>query len=357
MVATLGIMWDRMNRGVFKWQAKAIRAAGFDRLLLFKPDHVNRRNRTISGWVYENNQWRYEPSSPYPAIIYDRGIYSGRMLREARQVKENTGIPFAGDWLESDKWNIHKRLSANSRLRPHLIPTLLLSHNQAVHTMLQKYNKVIIKPLGTHKGKGILKLSYLNGKYVIEENKRKNIRLSKEGLHGKLAQLRGKRSYLVQKWVDITDNTNRVYDIRVLIQKNALGQWYLTGMGVRLGKAGNITSNLATEGSAKEMISFLTRQFGHARALRLEQKLRELAYEIAVQLERSFQKRLVELGLDFGIDRQSHIWIIEANAIPGKELFKRAASPKVFKQSLQLPIYYAGYLHNRLSGGNMWRKL
>nr|WP_243865335.1 YheC/YheD family protein [Paenibacillus lupini] len=278
------------------------------------------------------------------------------MLREARQVKENTGIPFAGDWLENDKWNIHKKLSVNSRLRPYLIPTLLLSHNQAAHSMLHKYKKVIIKPLGTHKGTGILKLSYMNGKYVLEENKRKRIHLSKEGLHGKLAQLSSQRKYLVQKWVDITDSANRVYDIRVLIQKNALGQWHLTGMGVRLGKAGNITSNLATEGSAKEIISFLSRQFGPTRALKLEQKLRELAFEIAVQLERSYQKRLVELGLDFGIDHQSHIWIIEANAIPGKEVFKQAATPKVFRQSLQLPIYYAGFLHNRLSGGKTRRK-
>ncbi len=356
MVATLGIMWDRMNRGVFKWQAKAIRAAGFDRLLLFKPNHVDRRNRTVAGWVYENNHWRYEPKSPYPSIIYDRGIYSGRMLQEARQVKENIGIPFAGDWLGNDKWSIHKHLSVNSRLRPYLIPTLLLSHNQAVHTMLHKYNKVIIKPLGTHKGTGILKLSYRNGKYVIEENKKQRLPLSKEGLQRKLAQLRSKRNYLVQKWVDITDASNRVYDIRVLIQKNEFGQWHLTGMGVRLGKAGNITSNLATEGSAKEIISFLTKQFGHTRALRLEQKLQELAFEIATQLERSFQKRLVELGLDFGIDRQSHIWIIEANAIPGKEVFKRATSPKVFKQSLQLPIYYAGFLHRRLSGRRVRRR-
>lgn len=355
-MATLGIMWDRMNKGVFKWQAKAIRAAGFDKLLLFKPDHVDRKYRTIAGWVYENNQWRYVPSSPYPAIIYDRGIYSGRMLREARLVKETTGIPFAGDWLGNDKWNIHKHLSVNSRLRPYLIPTLLLNHNQAVHTMLRKYRKLIIKPLGTHKGTGILKLSYMNGRYVVEENKRKKIHLSKEGLQGKLAQLRSKRNYLVQQWVDITDANNRVYDIRVLIQKNALGQWYLTGMGVRLGKAGNITSNLATEGTAKEIISFLSQQFGHTRALRLEQKLRELAYEIAAQLERSYHKRLVELGLDFGIDRQSHIWIIEANAIPGKEVFKQAASPKVFKQSLQLPIYYAGFLHTRLSGGKTRRE-
>ncbi|TCM92698.1 YheC/D-like protein [Paenibacillus sp. BK033] len=355
-MATLGIMWDRMNKGVFKWQAKAIRAAGFDKLLLFKPDRVDRRYRTISGWVYENNQWRYEPKSPYPSIIYDRGIYSGRMLKEARQVKETIGIPFAGDWLGNDKWTIHKHLSVNTKLRPYLIPTLLLSHDQAVHTMLHKYKKAIIKPLGTHKGTGILKLSYLNGKYVIEENRRKSIHLSKEGLHGKLAQLRRKRNYLVQRWVDITDAANRVYDIRVLIQKNVLGQWHLTGMGVRLGKAGNITSNLATEGSAKEIISFLSKQFGHTRALRLEQKLRELAFEIAAQLERSFQKRLVELGLDFGIDRQFHIWIIEANAIPGKEVFKRAASPKVFNQSLQLPIYYAGFLHRRLSGGKTRRK-
>ncbi|GLX70434.1 YheC/YheD family protein [Paenibacillus glycanilyticus] len=355
-MATLGIMWDRMNTGVFKWQAKAIRGAGFDKLILFNPGKVNHRYRTIAGWVYENNHWRYEPNSPYPALIYDRGIYSGRMLREARQVKEQAGIPFVGDWLESDKWNIHKKLFVNSRLRPYLIPTLLLSHNQAVHTMLHKYNKLILKPIGTHKGKGILKLTYTNGKYVIEENKRKRIPLSKEGLHGKLAELRGSRNYLVQKWVNITDSTNRVYDIRVLIQKNSLGQWYLTGMGVRLGKAGNITSNLATEGTAKEIISFLSTQFGHTRALALEKKLRELAFEIAVQLEQSYHKRLVELGLDFGIDRQSHIWIIEANAIPGKEVFKQVASPRVFKQSLQLPIYYAGFLHNRLSGGKFRRK-
>ncbi|WP_282943063.1 YheC/YheD family protein [Paenibacillus sp. RC67] len=343
-MATLGIMLDRIIKSEYKWQIKAMKPAGFEKVLLFTPDHVNLQTKRISGWVYANNQWKYHSVSPFPTLIYDRGEYSGHMLLRAKQVKEKAGIPFIGEWLGNNKWSIQTHLATNPKLRPHLIPSNLLNDIQSIQAMINKYKTVIIKPLGTHSGIGILKLSLRNGKYTIDEDSKKSLSLSKAGVTARLKVIRNKKRYMIQRWIDITDKSNRVYDIRVLIQKNERGIWHITGMGVRLGKVGNITSNLATGGEAEEIVLFLTKQFGAAKARMIQNRLRTLTNEIAVHLERSYHKRLVELGLDFGIDKKSNIWIIEVNTKPGKKLLEQVGTLKTFKESLQLPIYYAGFL-------------
>jgi glutathione synthase/RimK-type ligase-like ATP-grasp enzyme len=340
---TLGIMVEKINKEEYELQCLAAPNAGFERVVLFTPGDVDLEGRRLKGWVWSNGQWEFQHLPSYPDFIYDRGIYErSSQIRQAGKVKRKSGIPFVGDWLGNNKWIIQQKMAVNPRLRPHLIPSRLLVKAGDAYDMLAKYNRVIIKPAGTHAGAGI-KLVYRGDRYYgLMENDRPVEQLTRREFSKMLEGL--KRRHLIQKWLQLQDDQNRNYDIRVLMQKNEKGKWHLTGKGVRYGKAGSITSNLATGGEATEINAFLNKQFGEAKAKQLISKLRELGYEVSAHLEKAFQKRLVELGLDFGIDRKGRIWIIEANTKPGKKLLEQLCQTDAFRNSLQLPIQFAGFL-------------
>lgn len=341
---TIGIMVEKVDPALYLMHQEAAAAAGFDQLAVFSPDKVSLTERTVLGFVYRKGLW-VQTRTALPGLIYDIGNYADRKLAKiAGQVKKLRGVEFVGDWLGNNKWKIHQYMSSSNILNEHLIPTRLFSSVPVVLEMLDQHGKLIMKPVGSHDGIGINRLSYQHGKYVLEQNGHPPAVYSGEEIGEVLQRMLRGSKYIVQKWVDIRDRKNRVYDIRVLMQKDESGHWELTGMGVRRGQKGKITSNLATGASAHNVLLFLTRQFGGTRALAMKEKLRTISHTVSSHLEAASGKRLVELGLDYGVDRSGYIWIIEANTKPGKQVIRSVCSPETYRRSQQLPIWYAWYL-------------
>ncbi|WP_368784377.1 YheC/YheD family protein, partial [Acinetobacter baumannii] len=51
--------------------------------------------------------------------------------------------------------------------------------------------------------------------------------------------------------------------------------------------------------------------------------------------------RLVELGIDIGIDRQGKVWLIEVNSKPGRASFRRIEGGKYYREVRLNPLRYA----------------
>nr|WP_284646839.1 YheC/YheD family protein [Paenibacillus chinjuensis] len=66
-----------------------------------------------------------------------------------------------------------------------------------------------------------------------------------------LRRFTGRRSYLVQPYLQLHDASGDAYDVRSLVQKDGAGRWQLTGMAVRQGQGGSLTSNLHGGGKAE----------------------------------------------------------------------------------------------------------
>lgn len=66
----------------------------------------------------------------------------------------------------------------------------------------------------------------------------------------------GSRRYIIQPFLHLTNSKGQPFDVRVLMQKNGLGRWTLTGMAVRLGNQGSLTSNLHGGGTAVSPLPF-----------------------------------------------------------------------------------------------------
>jgi len=61
---------------------------------------------------------------------------------------------------------------------------------------------------------------------------------------------------------------------------------------------------------------------------------KNVAIKLAEAIERNYPHRLGELGFDLGIDQNERIWMFEANAKPGRSIFKHPSLKVQGKTSL-----------------------
>jgi hypothetical protein len=127
-------------------------------------------------------------------------------------------------------------------------------------------------------------------------------------------------------------------------------------MAVRRGQDGSLTSNLHGGGIAEPAGPFLARQFDAEKARSILSKLRELSVEIPEALE-NCHGRLAELGIDFGVDIQGNIWILEVNSKPGRSIFTYLEDPQARSKAVTNPIHYARFLLQNTARRSLKRQL
>jgi glutathione synthase/RimK-type ligase-like ATP-grasp enzyme len=315
-------------------------AEGFDDLVVFTPKDVNLLKRRIHGYIYRDGDW-IRSHTEFPIIAYDVGYYlDNSTKKKVNKIKKKRQIHFIGSPL-GNKLTIQKHLMTSSFLTPYLIPTLPFRSAATALHMVIKYGAVMIKPVHGMGGKGIIRLSKEKEGYRLEEDNQPIRYFFHNEIIEALNGLQKSKGYIVQKWIDIRDQDGCVFDIRILMQKNALAQWNLTGMGVRQGAKEKITSNLKGGGHAFEVYPFLEEQFGKDQAEALTVELENIAHHVPSCLEHASQKSLIELGLDLAIDRNGHIWIIEVNNKPDKTIFQKISNIEAAENSIRIPIQYA----------------
>ncbi len=87
----------------------------------------------------------------------------------------------------------------------------------------------------------------------------------------------------------------------------------------------------------------LGRAFG-ARSEEVLKEARTVAVRLSEAIERNYSHQLGELGLDIGIDRDGEVWMFEANAKPGRSIFKHPALKEQGKASLEYILEHCLYL-------------
>lgn len=325
--------------------AETAQKVGFELVSLFHPSAIHFRRREIDAYVFKDGRW-LKQRIPFPSIIYDIGIYANHQDSVRANLLQKSNIPFVGYTL-GNKDIIDRHLRKSLFLKAYLIPTYKLRKVDDIFKYLSSYRAIILKPLHGWGGRDIFKIEKKVGGIVFYENQREKLVPNRSLAVQMVKQLVGKERYIIQPWLDIRSKEDFIADHRVLIQKNEEGNWKVRMIGTRLGQHKNITSNIKSGAEAIETLAYLTKEFGQNKGKQLKQKLSELAYTIATYLEKSYCKRLVELGIDFAIDRRATIKIIEVNVKPGRQIIETLADQQVKLEVLEAPFYYARRLLNR----------
>ncbi|MNK68377.1 Endospore coat-associated protein YheD [compost metagenome] len=325
------------------------------KVYVFTAEGIQDGGSGVEGYQYTRGKW-LNVSFPVPDIIYDRVNYRDpRQLQITRQrlariAKGGHHFQYLARGL-SGKWNVYQSLKRQEIFLPHLPKTAKYKNSRQLARWLCHHdNEVFLKPhSGTH-GKMTLhvRLASEDRHLMLTGRDRNNVLFHKhfhewETGTAWIDRFIGERAFIIQPYLQLTDSDGKPFDVRVLMQKNESGRWSLTGMAVRLGEKDSVTSNLHGGGTALEAGRFLTREFGESAAALIFGTLRRLSAEIPEYLESSFG-RLAELGIDFGIDREGHVWIIEVNSKPGRSAFFQIGDQMSARKSVENPIMYARYL-------------
>ncbi|UQZ35909.1 hypothetical protein C2I18_21640 [Paenibacillus sp. PK3_47] len=321
-------------------------------VLVFNPEGVAADGQSVRGYIWINGQWEYKQAAA-PDILYNRCLYAtpGDRRKAAaalnalyRTLPWSRGLP--------GKWQVYEILRRSLKAARWLPETRLYTGTGDLGTMLaEREYGIFLKPhTGSH-GKRTLHAVRLNGKQGgglslrgrDGENKPFRHAFSRvaDGLDW-IHEFIGQRRYIIQPYLQLTGNGGQPFDVRVLVQKNGRGAWSLTGMAVRMGHRGSLTSNLHGGGTAVPALPFLLAEYGNT-ANDLIEELEEAAALLPPLLEEACG-RLGELGLDFGIDAGGRIYLLEANSKPGRTVFRLTGDRRAAKLAAENPLRYARHL-------------
>lgn len=321
-------------------------------VFVFSPTWVQLDLGTVPGYTYSKSGWECS-HFPIPSLIYDRCCYPNaqkyfQVRRAIERFTQTQPVTYLGRGLKG-KWDIHQILDTNDEIRQFLPPTQLYINKESLYAWLQaNNNEAFLKPSGGSQGKSTLYVQMMADKLRIRGRNKNNepfertFRQIELGLHF-IHCLIGPRIFIMQPYLQLNSRDEEPFDIRSLVQKDGNGKWHMTGMAVRKGQVGTLTSNLHGGGQAESLIPFLEKEFDKSMADSFVQSMRSLSDQIPDLLEQS-HGRLVELGIDFGIDRNGQLWVLEVNSKPGRSVFIRIKDRETAMKSIENPIAYAHYL-------------
>ncbi len=316
---------------------------------VFGPANVNRKDKRIHGFQYNflTNKWGRK-WFPYPDIAIDR---YRNMRPHALPVliafRKEKLFPFTAFRL-ANKLNLYTSLMKEEKMRKWLPDTVKYTDVHSVVNMLKTHPTVFVKPARGTGGISILRVKRATNGFVLNgRDKRRRYTHHQVQTAVQMAPLLqewiGDSLYIVQQGIPLPQVNGRVYDFRILIQKTEMGQWDITGTSARLGPKKSVTSNIHGGGEAVPPEKLLALSFSTEKTKEIIAELETLAYTTAQTCEVQYGK-MMELGLDVGIDEKGHPWIIEVNTKPGRSVFKKMGQLDKATQVIQRPLKYALYL-------------
>lgn len=326
------------------------------RLYVFFPESIQLQQKKMEGFQYVNGQW-VKAIFPFPQVVYDRVFYTSKYYHKnkdtVRKFKEVSDVIFMNRGLPS-KWEIYQQLRKDARIRSHLPRQELFTTKERLNSLLTKEQSIIIKPIAGGFGKKVLHVitgtpTILEGRNANNQFFRKSFRTQKEAITFLAPKLN--RRYLLQQYLELSTAEGNPFDIRIFSQKNANGHWSIIGKGVRLGPRHQLTSNIRGGGEAVSFQSFI-RDMHPSKYEQISTIVDQIGHLVPQILEKAYSP-LFELGIDVGVDRFGAVWIIEANAKPGRKIFDLMGDQQAAQQVIKGPINYARFLLERNQGGSV----
>ncbi|MDQ0888075.1 hypothetical protein QFZ81_003163 [Paenibacillus sp. V4I9] len=307
------------------------------KLYAFTSADILWKEQRIIGLSLKKGVWK-QSSFPFPHVVYNRcfnkkSVTIQRLEKEIGRNKCFNNINFFNKW---DLYNLLKQ----SNLKPY-VPDTFIYNEVNVSELLEKYKLVYIKPSYGSKGESVyrvelkdngdshISLNSLAPRYICRKN---------EGIQEKLDVLRLKK-YMVQQGIRMSQLDHQYFDIRVLVQKGILGEWTVSTITCRVAYEHYFNTSMCE--TIYDVVEILPRLVSPEKINEILRSLNEISIKAAQEAE-SHMGSLGELSVDFVLDEQRKLWIIELNGKPQKDIYENL---KCYKRKIySRPMEYAYYL-------------
>lgn len=214
-----------------------------------------------------------------------------------------------------------KDVFSRSVLAPHVIPTETLNQDQIIEHIMEYtsiFSGAVLKMATSNQGTGII--------FITQEKERWRLLSGRHNIIGTLDHIAEKASKLISKRMEYRDyviqpfikscvKDGRGFDIRAHIQKDGQGQFICTRLYARLAEVGSLLPNTSKGGYQTELSNFLDAH-SKEKAQLLKSQLIDLALLVGQVHDQHSEQPVSELGVDFILDEQDKIYLVETNALP-----------------------------------------
>lgn len=334
---------------------KQLLKAGDDKAFYFAftPRDIDWQQDSVVGYFLNNTGGFVRKTVPLPDVVYNRlpsriseGTGSMESFKE-RFVRRK--IPIF-NWSFFSKWDVYNMLEGETDANKHVPESFINPTAERVKEMLEKHSFVYLKPTGGSLGRGIYRLTYQPKKGYFARFRRGsgNVLLRFSNFNSLMRMLQGGmrnrlKNYVIQQGIRLIEIDNCPIDFRFHLHKNGKNQWVVVGIGAKKAGKGSVTTHVKSGGQLMTPEQALGRVFG-SRSDDVLKEANKIAIKIAEAIERNHAHLIGELGLDIGIDKDENIWMFEANAKPGRSIFKHPSLSGQGKASLAYIFEHCLYL-------------
>jgi hypothetical protein len=214
-------------------------------------------------------------------------------------------------------------------LRRYLPETYWLTPAKALN-LLKSYSTIFIKPDKGSGGSGIIRVRRTKDGYEVRCHKKNKYVHSKSLYKAIRSFQKPSEKYLVQKGLQLAQYEGTIFDIRVYMQKPD-SKWIISGMVARVAAPNLFVTNYQKGGHGEPLDKVLSKLFqDKGKANKSMSKIKNLSYITAKTLSKKYA-HICELGIDFAIEENGELWILEANRKPGHRLFTQLSNKTMLK--------------------------
>ncbi|SFJ87550.1 YheC/YheD family protein [Thermoflavimicrobium dichotomicum] len=214
----------------------------------------------------------------------------------------------------------HKEMMKHPELRQYLPETLWLTPLGALQ-MLRSHSSVFIKPNHGSGGVGIIRVKRKRNHYEVRYGQKHKYVSSDSVYKAIQSYQKPSQRYLVQRGLRLAEYNGSIFDIRVYMQK-PYSKWTISGMVARVAAPNRYVTNYRKGGHGEPLNKVLSNLFKNNKR-KVNDSLNRMT-KLSSIIAETLNKRhsgIRELGIDFGIEKNGRLWIIEANTRPGHKLF------------------------------------
>jgi hypothetical protein len=341
------------NRGNFRDLLIAAKRQQAVAYVVTVPEMINGlANQSVHGYGYDERrkQW-YAANFPFPQVIYNRIPTRAQekttgVQELTQRLRQRTGVHFFNPHF-FNKWQLAKWLADSSELKAHVPQTRPLRNAKSLMEMLSDSSELFLKPVHGKAGAGMMRL---------EQKADKSWTLSRQSANGTshqryhvfaklwrdLRRAMNGKAYVIQQFVALERSSGAPFDLRLLLQKNRLGQWTVSGIGARVAGRNRLTTHVPRGGTIASPLRLLREKYGADKAKQLLVDAGKLGVRIARHIEKQSAQLLGEMSMDMGLDQHGKLWFFEANSHPMK-----FDEPAIRRRSLRKWVRFCRFLASR----------
>lgn len=237
------------------------------------------------------------------------------------------------------KWKKSTWLLKQSNLKK-FVPQTMLFNKKNLISMLSTYHTVYFKPTGGSGGVNIIRIKRKGKGYQTQLNTVKSTYSTIHRLYDELCRFSNKKSFLLQKGINLARTKGKPFDIRVMVQKTNKGAWVSTAMFAKIGKTGKVATNYNQGGKIGYIYPTMSGAgYNAVEIKRMESKLKELGISVGNNFDK-YLNGFRELGLDVALDSSGKPWILEVNTRPQFYPLKNMKDKKLYKRIVSYAKQY-----------------